>query len=62
MSITKKGFTLLELLAVIVILSILVVLAVPKVTDILRTSKQKTYETNKEVIEKAAKGYILDHP
>ena len=41
-----KAFTLIELLAVIVILAILVAAAVPTVSSYLVTAKQKTYVTN----------------
>ena len=36
----KKGFTLLELLAVIVILAIIAVITVPKIAGMIETSKQ----------------------
>ena len=35
-----KGFTLVELLAVIVILAIILVIAVPKITDTIKNSKR----------------------
>lgn len=40
----KKGFTLVELLAVIAILAILVIIAVPNVLETLSTSRKKTFE------------------
>lgn len=39
----KKGFTLVELLAVIVILSIILVIAVPKVKDYIISSKERSF-------------------
>ena len=36
----KKGFTLIELLAVIVILAIIAVITVPKITDMISSSRQ----------------------
>ena len=38
----KKGFTLVELAATIVILGILAVIAIPKVTDEIQASREKT--------------------
>ena len=39
----KKGFTLVELLAVIAILAILVVLAFPNIIDMFNTSKKNSF-------------------
>ena len=38
-----RGFTLVELLAVIVILAIILVIAVPKITDTIKNSKKASY-------------------
>ncbi|MDY4051261.1 MAG: type II secretion system protein, partial [Candidatus Faecenecus gallistercoris] len=40
----KRGFTMIELLAVLVILGIIMVIAVPSVVGYLQDSKQKYYE------------------
>ena len=42
----KKGFTLVELLAVIVILGILLLIAVPAVQNIIENSRNKAFESN----------------
>ena len=41
----KKGFTLIEVLAVIVILSIISLIVFPEVNKIIKNSKQKSYDT-----------------
>ena len=40
----KKGFTLVELLAVIIILSLVLVIAVPSVNKYIKQSKEKAYD------------------
>ena len=50
----KKGFTLVELLAVIVILAIILVIAVPKVMSIIKDAKKGTLETTAKMIASAA--------
>lgn len=51
----KKGFTLVELLAVIVILSVIMILVVPNIQNALGTSKNKLVELNKDTIKDSAK-------
>ena len=40
----KNGFTLVELLAVIAVLGLILIIAVPKITGTLENSKKKTLE------------------
>ena len=50
----RKGFTLVELLAVIVILAIILVIAVPKVLDVIKDSKKATLESTAKMIASSA--------
>ena len=40
----KKGFTLVELLAVIVILAVILVIAIPRILDVIDSSKLSSFE------------------
>jgi len=51
----KKGFTLVELLAVIVILAVLVLLAVPSVLKMMNGAKENAFEIEAENIIDGAK-------
>ena len=51
----KKGFTLVELLATIVIIGVVALIAVPSVVDNIKLSKEKLYKTQIQNIEIAAK-------
>ena len=51
---TKNGFTLVELLAVIVILAIILVIAVPKVMSVIEDSKKATLESTAKMIASSA--------
>ena len=42
----KKGFTLVELVATIVVIALLAVIALPKVTDEIETAREKTAITS----------------
>jgi type IV pilus assembly protein PilA len=51
----QKGLTLVELLAVIVILGIIAGIAVPSVNGIINNSKEDAHEANIDMIEAAGK-------
>ena len=58
----KKGFTLVELLAVIAILAILTILAIPNIINFYNESKLKTNYINKQNIVKSAQEFYLQNP
>ena len=55
----KKGFTLVELLAVIVILGFVALLTIPAVNDSIKYASEQAYEANIEAIKKAANDWAL---
>lgn len=57
----KKGFTLVELLAVIVIIGIVALIAVPAVSRNIKESKQELYELQVQDINLAAKKWATDN-
>ena len=50
----KRGFTLVELLAVIVILAVILIIAVPKISDVIKNSKEASLETTAKLIASQA--------
>ena len=57
----NKGFTLVELLGVIVLLGILGVVIIPKVGDSITNSKETAYVTQEEQIKKAVNDFLVDN-
>lgn len=57
----KKGFTLVELLGVILILALLALLITPVVTGIIRSSRTKSNDAQKQLIIDAAKLWVTDN-
>ena len=53
----KKGFTLIEMLAVIVILGVIVVFVFPKLSNLIGIGREKEKEISESVIMDAAKEY-----
>lgn len=54
----KKGFTLVELLGVIVILGIIAMIAIPTINTALNDSRQKAYNEQIDTIENTARTYM----
>ena len=54
LKLTTLGFTLVELLAVIVILAIILVIAVPKVMSVIEDAQKATLESTAKMIASAA--------
>ena len=50
----KNGFTLVELLAVIVILAIILVIAVPKITDTINNAREGSMASSVKMVAAAA--------
>ena len=55
----KKAFTLVELLAVIIILGIILVLAVPRITTMINKFRTNAEARQKELIANAAEKYMV---
>lgn len=60
MKMNNKGFTLVELLGVIVILVAILLIAIPTVTSSVERSKAKQLDSKIELIKSAAELYISD--
>lgn len=57
----QKGFTLVELMGVILILGIVLLIAIPAVTKFLGKSKNQYYETTIDNIESATEEFLMDY-
>lgn len=57
----KKGFTLVELLAVIVLLGLIALIAAPAITGIIKQSKDSLSDSQKSSIELSAKNWATDN-
>ena len=51
----KKGFTLVELLAVIVVLAIIMVIATTQITGVIKKNTVNSFSSSLDVVAKAAK-------
>lgn len=57
----KKGFTLIEVLAILVILSVIGAIVVPTINKSINDSKQKAYDSQVEIIIAAAKKWAISN-
>ncbi|MEZ7891539.1 MAG: prepilin-type N-terminal cleavage/methylation domain-containing protein [Candidatus Wallbacteria bacterium] len=57
---SKKGFTLTEIMIVLVVLGLLIAVALPKVTQVLSTGKTNATKTSLSSIAKAMKNFNAD--
>lgn len=56
----KKGFTLVELLAVIILIGLIAVLVVPKVTKTLKDSKESVNKSSVNGLVRTANNYYIE--
>ena len=55
----RNAFTLIELLAVIVILAVILVISIPRILDVIETSKKDSFKTSAQIIaDSAEKKYV----
>ncbi len=57
----KKGFTLVELIAVIVVLAVIIALVAPSLLNTSSAAKEKTFRTKTELMENSAVIYGQDN-
>jgi len=57
----NKGFTLVELMGVIIILSVLLFIAAPTVRELISSSKEELYEIQINNIEEGLKNWAIDN-
>lgn len=57
----KNGFTLIEILAIVVIIGLIFVLVLPKITNSLKNKKSDIDKTTTNIVISAAKLYVMDN-
>ncbi len=57
----QKAFTLIELIAVVALLALIALVVFPSINSVVKSSKEKAYESQKNEIVKAGKEYFIDN-
>ena len=57
----KKGFTIVEILGVIIVIAVIMAFAIPNLTNSSNKAKNKLYETKIEMLEKSAVIFAQDN-
>lgn len=57
----KKGFTLIELIATLIVLSVVALIAIPNIYNSIVEYREQLYETQLTAIETATKNWVADH-
>lgn len=57
----KKGFTMVELLAVFTIMGVIMLLSIPHITSLLKKNSEQSYETFLSNISIACEAYVEDN-
>ena len=58
----KRGFTLVEVLVVIVIIGLISLVAYPSILSVIRDAKNDAYESQVKIVEKAAQEFAVSNP
>ncbi len=56
----NKGFTLIEIIATIIILGILMIITIPSVSKFLSDTRSSAYKSHEKSMEEAAKSYTIE--